>query len=176
MASAKQEQRAFDSVETGRFVAAMAQSVTPVCVVSTDGRAGRFGVTVSAFASVSAEPPLLLVCVNRRSPAVAGIEENRCFCVNVLSEDQSAVSDCFAGRTERIAPYSFACAGWTEGHTGAPVLLGASAYFDCTIETQYDAGTHRIFIGRVVDVTSCQATPLAFSGRAYHAPRPLHLD
>ena len=93
-----------------RFVAAMAGAATQVSVVTTDGAAGRFGVTVSAFSSVSAEPPLVLVCINRRSPAIAAITANNAFCVNLLGDDQSDIANCFAGRPGAIAPYDFTCA------------------------------------------------------------------
>ena len=156
-----------------RFIAAMAGAATQVSVVTTDGPARRFGVTVSAFSSVSAEPPLVLVCINRRSPAIAAIEANNAFCVNLLRDDQADVANCFAGRPGDIAPYDFTCAAWQNAATGAPVLTGAIANFDCTVETTYDAGTHRIFIGRVQQALSRDAAPLAFSKRAYQALRPL---
>lgn len=156
-----------------RFVAAMAGAATQVSVVTTDGRAGRFGVTVSAFSSVSAEPPLVLVCINRRSPAIAAIEANTAFCVNLLGDDQAEIANCFAGRPGALTPYDFTCADWNRATTGAPVLATALASFDCTVETAYDAGTHRIFIGRVAQAISRDAAPLAFSRRAYQALRPL---
>ncbi len=159
--------------EPGAFIAAMAGAATQVSVVTTDGPAGRFGVTVSAFSSVSAEPPLVLVCINRRSLAVEAIEANGAFCVNLLGDDQSDIANCFAGRSGVIAPYDFNCADWLDAATSAPVLSGALANFDCTVETGYDAGTHRIFIGRVARALSRDAAPLAFSQRAYQALRPL---
>ncbi len=156
-----------------RFIAAMAGAATQVSVVTTDGTAGRFGVTVSAFSSVSAEPPLVLVCINRRSPAIAAIEANNAFCVNLLRDDQAEIANCFAGRPGDIAPYDFACAAWGVATSGAPVLADATANFDCTVEATYDAGTHRIFIGRVAQAFHRNAAPLAFSNRAYQALRPL---
>ncbi len=80
------------------FVEAMASAVTGVSIVSTDGPGGKFGVTVSAVSSVSAEPPMILACINRRCPALDAIEANRRFCVNILNADQTAVADCFSGR------------------------------------------------------------------------------
>lgn len=161
---------------TDAFVSAMSGAVTQVSIVTTDGVAGRFGVTISAFASVSAEPPLVLVCINKRSPAVDGIEENGCFCVNLLKNDQSEVANCFAGRAQEGENYSFECANWQNSTTGSPTLTGAAANFDCTVETAYDAGTHRIFIGRVLEATATQNTPLAFSQRAYQTLQPLQLN
>src|SRR5689334_3221057 len=89
------------------FVTAMAGAVTGVTVITTDGPAGRFGLTVSATASVSAEPPMILACVNRRSPAAAAIEANQAFCLNLLSDVQFPLADVFAGRSKDRPPYSF---------------------------------------------------------------------
>ena len=163
-----------DPVSIPDFIEAMGGASTQVTVVSTNGAAGRFGVTVSAFASVSAEPPLVLVCVNRNSPTVDAIRENGCFCVNVLATEQSTVSDCFAGRPATGAPYDFNCADWSLGQTGSPMLHGATSNFDCFIESSHNAGTHCIFVGRVVQTATTQAPPLAFSRRTYQALSPIH--
>jgi len=80
------------------FIAAMGKGATGVTVITTDGPAGRFGVTVSAMGSVSAEPPLLLVCVNRNNLAYAAIEHNRCFCGNLVAAEPQAVAQVFAGQ------------------------------------------------------------------------------
>lgn len=158
------------------FIAAMAGATTQVTVVASDGSAGKCGVTVSAFASVSAEPPLVLVCINRRSPAVEVIEGNDSFCVNLLNDRQRDVADCFAGRSGDLPPYEFDTQNWTVARTGAPVLKDATASFDCTIEITHDAGTHRIFIGRVLETQASDAPSLAFAGRAYRALGPLEED
>ena len=72
-------------VGAAQFTAAMGLAATGVSVVTTDGPAGRFGLTVSAVSSVSAEPPLVLCCINRKSPAMAAVEANGVFAVNLLS-------------------------------------------------------------------------------------------
>ena len=130
------------------FLTAMSGAVTQVSVVTTNGTAGRFGVTVSAFTSVSADPPLVLVCINRRSPVVKAIEDNGCFCVNLLDDRQSTVADCFSGRSDPLTAYDFSCANWRLEATGSPCLDQANANFDCTIENAYDAGTHRNLLAR----------------------------
>jgi len=157
----------------GDFVAAMAGAATPVSIVTTDGPGGRYGITVSAVTSVSAEPPMVLACINRRSPSVAAINRNGVFCVNMLNAGQSAVANCFAGRPSDGEPYDFACADWHEIATGAPVLYGAAAVFDCSLKTLHDAGSHRIVIGRVVSARSSNNWPLAYSRRSYQALQPL---
>lgn len=150
-----------------RFVAVMGRAATGVSVVTTDGAAGRFGVTVSAISSVSAEPPLVLACINRRSPVAAAIDGNGAMAVNVLGEHQQPIADTFAGRPVAGPPYDFGCAHWRANRTGSPVLVDAVAVFDCTLEAAYDAGSHRIFIGRVVEALGGDGDPLVYARRAY---------
>ncbi|GBD43458.1 FMN reductase (NADH) RutF [bacterium HR40] len=149
------------------FVGAMARVVSSVTIVTTDGPAGRFGVTVSAMSSVSADPPLILACINRRSPACRAIAENRVFGVNVLASTQRHVAQTFAGRPERGRPFDFGCARWRVQITGAPILEGSVAAFDCRLLTAYDAGTHRIFIGEVLEATTAPGDPLLYGERRY---------
>ena len=156
-----------EPVSAAEFVEAMRSAVTGVSIVTTDGAAGRYGVTVSAFASVSADPPMVLVCINRSSPVSAALCHNKCFAVNVLSTLQQGLADTFAGRPGRCTPYDFTAARWSESTTGAPVLVGAVAGLDCELETSLDAGTHRIFIGRVVCIAASGKDPLLYSNRMY---------
>lgn len=149
-----------------RFIAAMARAATGVSVVTTDGEAGRFAVTVSAISSVSAEPPLMLACINRRSPVAAAIASNRLMAVNVLSESQQHIANVFAGRSPG-ANYDFSCAEWCRAMTGSPLLNGAAAVFDCEVDAIHDAGTHRIVIGRVVEARCGEALPLVYAQRGY---------
>lgn len=156
------------------FVAAMRANVTAVNLVTTDGPAGRFGITVSAVTSVSAEPPLILACVNRRSPTVDAIGRNGVFCVNALNADQAYIADCFAGRPRADAqPFDFACGTWLPGRSGAPELAGAVASLDCAVFAQHSAGSHEIFIGRVLGVISRALPPLLYWDRRYGKPHPL---
>jgi flavin reductase (DIM6/NTAB) family NADH-FMN oxidoreductase RutF len=148
------------------FVAAMAAAAFGVSIVTTHGPQGRFGLTVSAVSSVSAEPPLLLACINRKNQAEQAITANKRFVVNLLSEEQSALAKIFAGRPEHGDAYDFAQASWTEEH-GMPVLQGAVASFVCDLETHSDAGTHRIFIGRVIHAIHNGASPLVYSHRTF---------
>lgn len=158
------------STDREAFVEAMSGAVTGVNVVTTDGPAGMFGITVSAVASVSAEPPMILACVNRRSPACEAIRRNGVFCVNLLESGQSAVSDTFAGRPANGAPFDFGCADWQTAPSGSPRLPGAVASFDCVLDVAQEAGSHTIFIGRVVSAASAEGDALAYCRRAYCTP------
>ncbi len=156
-----------DPVNTEDFTRAMGAAATGVNVVTTSGVAGRFGLTVSALSSVSAEPPLLLVCVHRKNPSVAAITQNGRFAVNILSEQQADVARMFSGRPVEGQPYDFSRYGWREGELGMPLLEGAAAHFVCETDTIHDAGTHRIFIGRVVSALRGEASALVYSKRIF---------
>ena len=160
----------------GAYLSAMSRAANTVCVITTDGTAGRAGVTVSAVTSVSVEDPAptLLACVHHLSPACDAIQRNRVFCANVLGTDQANVSDCFAGRTGAKGVDKFGCADWSAEETGAPVLVGAQATFDCRMLHDVLVGSHRIFVGQVVAVTSASTgMPLVYYDRAYASPTQL---
>lgn len=149
------------------FVAAMGLAATGVSVVTTDGPAGRCGLTVSAVSSVSADPPLVLVCINRKSPAVAALEANGVFAVNLLSAHHRAYAETFSGRPREGRPFDFANHDWRCGDTGLPLVAEATAAFECDTHHSLDAGTHRIFIGRVVAAHRGEADPLVYCNRAF---------
>ena len=155
------------AVDRAAFVAAISGMVTSVNVLTTDGRAGRFGATVSAVTSVSADPPMVLVCLNRRSPATEAVRANGVFCLNLLAAHHSELSDVFAGRPCAGRAFDFGCAEWHPGPTGAAQLAGAAAVFDCTVESAHQAGSHTVFIGRVVGVAAADHVPLAYCKRTY---------
>jgi flavin reductase (DIM6/NTAB) family NADH-FMN oxidoreductase RutF len=150
-----------------QFVEAMAAAASGVSVITTDGARGRLGLTVSAVTSISAEPPLLLACINRKNPIAAAITENGCFTANLLSEHQVPLAKIFAGRPEHGAPYDFSAADWHKGATPAPVLDHAAATFECVLDSWHDGGTHRIFIGAVKAASISGLVTLAYHHRKY---------
>lgn len=158
------------SVARDRFVQAMGRAVSGVTVVATDGRAGRFAVTVSAMSSVSAEPPLVLACIQRSCPANLAVRENGVFAISILAAAQAHVSDTFAGRPRQGDPFDFAVGEWRHAATGAPCLADAVATFDCALWSFHEAGSHTIFIGRVLAVEAREAAPLLYTGRRYGRP------
>lgn len=149
------------------FVSAMGLAATGVSVVTTDGPAGRFGLTVSAVSSVSAEPPLVLICINRKSPAVAALDGNGTFAVNLLAAHNRAYAETFSGRPREGRPFDFANHPWRDGDTGLPLVVDATAVFECATHESIDAGTHRIYIGRVLAAHRGQAEPLVYCNRAF---------
>ncbi len=153
-----------------RFLSGMSYAAATVNIVTTDGVAGRFGVTVSAMSSVSAdtEKPTLLVCVNETSSTAKPILENGVFCVNVLRDDQASVADYFAGRFKTADGDKFSCAKWTTQKTGAPRLIDPLVAFDCRLHSSTKVGTHYVLIGAVEDVyVHDTGSALIYANRAY---------
>lgn len=158
------------------FLDAMSNVAATVTVVATDGPAGRVGVTVSAMSSVSAdtEKPVLLVCVNEQGTGAVPIASNRVFSVNILRDTQAFVSDTFAGRYKNSADERFACASWSAGITGAPILDGALASFDCRLLDDRKTGRHHVFFGEVEAVyLGNGGRPLIYANRSYSTPLSL---
>ena len=149
------------------FVNAMAASAMGVSVVTTQGVAGRFGLTVSAWSSVSVEPPLLLACINRKNLIAEAITQNRYFAVNALDDSHADMARIFAGRPKHGAPYEFEVGQWHDSEHGLPLLNGASATFVCALDSFHDAGTHRIFMGRVEEAVSGTVSPLLYHNRTF---------
>ncbi len=134
------------------FRDAMARVAFSVSVVTTDGVAGRAGMTATALSSVSINgpQPVLLVSLSAAARTTKAILENGVFCVNVLSEHSSALADSFAGRAGADGHHRFDGAEWTALETGSPALVGAVAQFDCRVESVTLVDDHSIVFGRVV--------------------------
>ena len=154
------------------FLQGMAQAASSVTLVTTDGPAGRAGLTVSAMCSVTADDPALLVCINRSSRAGDTIARNRVFCVHLLRDDQSHLSDLFAGRLGAEAD-RFATARWTRLASGAPVLEDHLAAFDCRLVKEDAWGSHRLFIGEVLQTGLGDGDALLHVNRHYARPAGL---
>lgn len=158
------------------FLDAMSHTAATVNIVTTDGPAGRAGVTVSAMTSVSADTPApsLLVCINRSSRACGPILRNGVFCVNVLRDDQSHISDVFAGRIETANGDKFSCADWVAQGTGAPRVIDPLVAFDCRVTDSELFGTHYVIFGAVDNIfIADQGLPLIYASRAYGTPATL---
>jgi len=157
----------------GQFLQGMSCAANTVNVVTTDGAAGRAGVTVSAMASVSADgdAPTMLVCVHHLAAAAQTILDNGCFCTNILRDDQSFISDTFAGRLKTEDGDKFSCVDWVAMKTGAPRVRDPLTAFDCTVKSSERVGTHFVFIGEVQDIfVATGGSPLIFANRTYGSP------
>jgi flavin reductase (DIM6/NTAB) family NADH-FMN oxidoreductase RutF len=131
------------------FIQGMRQLAAGVTLITTVHDGQRAGLTATAVCSVSAEPPQLLTCVNRRSETHRVIDRSGVFAVNVLASDQQHLAQIFAGATDIYGERRFEQAPWIELATGAPVLASCLASFDCRVVESVVAATHSIFIGSV---------------------------
>jgi flavin reductase (DIM6/NTAB) family NADH-FMN oxidoreductase RutF len=150
-----------------RFRETMRRTASGVAILTSDGTAGRAGVTVSTLCSLSMEPPSVIACVHRDNRALEILLGNGTFVANVLGEDQEHVAKTFAGLVPELRDDRFACGAWRELATGAPALAGALANFDCRIASTHDYGTHRILIGEVVELAGGAGDPLLFVDRTF---------
>lgn len=138
-----------------------------VTIVTIKAKGEIHGLTVSAFASVSPKPPLIMVIIDHRHNAHAMLEQDDAvFAVNILRQEQADLSNRFAWVKDEDR---FAEGNWATATTGAPVLVDALAWLDCTIYSRQVAGTHTVYIGEVQAsaVPQPDAPPLVYWNRGY---------
>jgi flavin reductase len=147
-------------IDAGRFREAMSRVAGAVHIVTTAGPAGLGGLTASAVAPITVEPPMMLFCITKTSPTAARIVKNGVFCINTLVAADQPLSEIFAGRTGQHLDERFATGTWGKLTTGAPVLDTALAAFDCRFVEAKEVSTHLIMIGVV------EAVEIASGGNA----------
>jgi len=148
------------------FLHAMRYVANSVTVVTTDGKAGISGATVSAFSSVSADPPMVLVCLNNDSNTLEKIKDNADFCVNVLPEGAKHIAERFAGFHDDEYPNRFEGIDFTESNGPSPVISGATAFI-CKLDEMVTSGSHVICFGRVTETHAGNFTPLIYMDRKF---------
>lgn len=152
------------------FKKAMQLWASGVTVVTTQSeKFGLQGMTVTAFSSVSVNPPQVLVCINESADTGAGIQESECFAVNVLNSAQQDVSNQFAGGSSQ--QQRFENTPWNAGVSGAPLLSDSIMSLQCKVVERVHAGTHWIIIGEVLDCTCRSGEPLLYYKGAYQQLR-----
>jgi flavin reductase (DIM6/NTAB) family NADH-FMN oxidoreductase RutF len=154
-------QQGLDFTEFRRALGAFVTGVTVVTTVQADGSPRGF--TANSFTSVSLDPPLVLVCIAKTASSHAVFSTTDHFAVSVLADAQKSVSGVFASKS----PDKFSQVDWHARVTGAPLMNGAAASFDCKTHDVVDAGDHIILIGRVVDFTHTTSSPLGYCRGAY---------
>lgn len=153
-------------VTQDEFRAALSRFPSGVTVVTTkDGNGELHGMTVSAFCSVSLDPQLVLVCIEKTAASHAALIESGVFVVNILSEDQRDLSDHFASQlTDKFTGMEFAI-----GNNGLAILNDVAAILVCHVEREYDGGDHTIFLGAVEAVKVNDVRSLAYLHGDYRA-------
>jgi flavin reductase (DIM6/NTAB) family NADH-FMN oxidoreductase RutF len=149
---------------------------TGITVVSSAGAAAH-GMTANSFSSVSLDPPLVLVCVDRGALMHDTIVANDSFAVSMLGADQEHVARHFASRTRPAGIAQFDAVDWSPGpHTGAPLMVGALAWLECRLSQVYEGGDHSIFLGEVLGLGSGTGREaLLYFGGAYHQVLSNHI-
>jgi flavin reductase (DIM6/NTAB) family NADH-FMN oxidoreductase RutF len=145
------------------FRNALSRFASGVSVVTTSDSQGRFyGITVSAFCSVSLNPPLVLICIEKSTASHYAFRESRAFIVNVLQHSQVGLSERFSAP----APDKFENVAFQPGILGIPCLDGALANIECQISEIYEGGDHSVIIGSVQSARVSGGEPLLyFRGR-----------
>jgi flavin reductase (DIM6/NTAB) family NADH-FMN oxidoreductase RutF len=155
-------------LNTADFRKAMGCFATGVTIVTVDLDGEVHGMTANAFASVSLDPLLVLVCVDHSTRTHAHLHAKKRFGVNILCEDQRAISEYYANpeRTHEGAETQ-AGARFDRTRHGTPMLHGSLAYLECRLHSAQDAGDHTIFIAEVEDVVINEGDPLLFFKSKY---------
>jgi flavin reductase (DIM6/NTAB) family NADH-FMN oxidoreductase RutF len=144
--------------DTGRFREVLGHFATGVTIVTAMEGAEPVGFTCQAFTSLSLDPPMVALAPGKNSTSWPRIAAAGSFCVNILADDQEALSRDFAVS----GGDKFAGVGWRPAGNGAPVLDGALAWVECDFELAHDAGDHELVLGRVRDMGVSRGKPLVY--------------
>lgn len=155
------------AMDAKQFWQVLGTRATGMTIVTTRGAGGPAGFVGLSAAHVSAQPPTMLVSLDRGTTALGPLRESGVFAINHLAADQQAVADAFARRGTEMAE-RFAAGEWQALRTGAPVLLDALGAFDCAVEDVVEREATVIVIGRVVAfAVGPERAPLIFFKGAY---------
>ena len=151
------------------FREAMARLCAAVSIVTTDGPAGRCGLTATAVCPVTDMPPTVMICINRNSTTNAVFKENGVLCVNILGEGQDHLARHFAGLTNIPMDERFAAADWEAGGGGGPRLrTQALASLQARIIDVFEIGTHSVLAAQIDDIAlSNGCGGLVYFGRQF---------
>jgi flavin reductase len=156
-----------ESLSTTDFRKAMGCFATGVTIITIDQDGEVHGMTANAFTAVSLDPALVLVCVAHSAKTHAHLHARKRFGVNVLSSNQRAISEYYAGAVEKHQHPEPAGARFQRTAHGTPVLQGALAYLECRLHSAQPAGDHTIFIAEVEHVEVREGDPLLYFRSRY---------
>jgi flavin reductase (DIM6/NTAB) family NADH-FMN oxidoreductase RutF len=144
----------------------MGHYATGVTVITTFSKEGKLhGLTANAVSSLSLEPPLLVVCVDKKAESYPCFEESGVFTVNILADDQEDLSRRFAVSGGE----KFEGVAYRRGGNGAPILHGVLAHLECKVHAAYEGGDHTIYVGLIEEAETRDAKPLLFYRGGYRA-------
>jgi flavin reductase (DIM6/NTAB) family NADH-FMN oxidoreductase RutF len=153
-------------VEAEQFKLGMRSLAGAVNLITSAHGGRRFGMTATAVCSATADPPTVLVCINKAAVTHAAVAKSRAFCVNVLRSEDWELSVSFSGG--HSGETRFRSREWTRLSTGAPVLIDALVSFDCRVTRRMAHGSHTIFLGQVEQVLfGKKGKPLLYADGQY---------
>jgi flavin reductase (DIM6/NTAB) family NADH-FMN oxidoreductase RutF len=157
-------------IEPHEFRRTVGSFATGVTVITSRGRGGDHAMTANSFTSLSLTPPLVLVCVARRSSGRGVIAANRAFAINILGAGQQDLARRFASADRPRGDRTFEGVPHKRARTESPLLEGAAAHIECLLAGEHAAGDHVVLVGRVVGLAVQHDTaPLVFHGGGYRA-------
>jgi flavin reductase (DIM6/NTAB) family NADH-FMN oxidoreductase RutF len=153
-------------IEKNQLRQVMGHFATGVTIITTFNKDGQMhGLTANAFTSVSLEPPLLLISVDKKAESYPAFEESKVFTVNILADEQEALSRKFAvsggNKFEGVA--------YRRGANGAAILDGTLAHIECTLYAAYEGGDHTLYLGEIQEAEVREGKPLVFYRGGYRA-------
>nr|WP_243665895.1 flavin reductase family protein [Vulcanisaeta sp. JCM 16159] len=155
------------TISSELFKAIMRNYPTGVAIVTTVYDNEYYGLTVNSFTSLSLDPPLVLIAIDKKLTSHEAINKSNVYAVNILPDDMKdlAIRFATAPREERFRGLKIKTA-----KTGSPIIEGAIAYLDCKVAAKYPGGDHTIFIGEVIDAQVMNnKLPLIYYNRGYYS-------
>ena len=153
-------------VDAGQFKIGMRTLAGAVNIITSTHASHRYGMTATAVCSATADPPTVLVCINKLATTHGAVAKSKVFCVNVLRAEDWELSTTFSGG--QSGENRFKMRDWTRLATGSPVLIDALVSFDCRVVKTLTHGTHTIFLGQVEQILVGQkGKPLLYSDGQY---------
>lgn len=153
-----------------QFRDAMASLSAAVNIITTNGTAGKCGLTATAVCSITDSPPTIMVAINRNSQTNSTLKENGVVCINILAKEHEETAKDFAGFTQLDIDERFNRHAWCEGEYNLPILKDSLSNLQGKIIQTLEMGTHSLFF---IEVSSIQnrmgGTALAYFSRNFHA-------
>ncbi|HEX7706099.1 MAG TPA: flavin reductase family protein [Thermoanaerobaculia bacterium] len=150
-------------IDDAEFKLALSHFVSGVTVVTTVNEGIRYGMTVASFASLSLNPPLVVICIEKTVKSHDAIAAAGVFGVSILAESQAELSNRFASRRDD----KFADVALREGALGVPLIEGAICTLECRVHSQLPGGDHTIFVGEVESISTSEDAPLVYFRSGY---------
>ena len=147
------------TVSRNKFKKTLGSFATGVTIVTTCLNNKHHGLTVNAFSSLSMDPPLVLICIDKKTESNRILKQSKIFAINILNKKQKNLSKIFSDPNNKNRFYGVKT---TTKITGSPIIVNSLGYIDCTVVKIIPAGDHNIFIGKIITLNSKNLDPLIY--------------